>query len=1406
MPAPANDNFANAILISGSSGSTTGSNVSATAEVGEPAIPFFNGDLTVWWKWVATGDGVLQVDFAASALDTTVAVYKGTTLAGLQRVGANDDWYVNTVSQGGGSLVRARVESGATYYIQVAGYDDATGAISFAWSVSAPTVANDYFENATTISGSSGSTSGSLTGASSELGEPWFYPPGTPTTEQFDEDDNAVYGGALVGTFDGNYDWGGWSRWYTWTCPADGAYQFDCIGSTEFTLLGVFPDASTPAQLDLQRGRANGYGGLPDFRSLVTIRCTAGAVYKVCVQGDYGGTGNFVLNWGTITPPSNDNIADAVTLSGTSGSVSGTTINATFEDDELKTPDLFGSGRSVWYKVNLGIGGWLSFTLTGGSNGISAFVLPGPAGATSFSQLSFDGYDRNFRYNSGSLTFTSLAFTGWAYIQIDSNDGVGTNFTLAYSVVKAEDSITHTTPTISGGTVNVGYLELDGERRNLDVTMTYTLGSIEPSDGVGGFTLFAYWYPTIDDVTPGTPGSTTLTPRNTGWEVAANNEEDGAVRANFYQGAIGTYTDSKRIPIPEGAVGILYLFTFPIEAGTSVTSISSYSASFVSAERPVNDQPHEGIVMSAAGGTYTIPPEAWAGATAEENERIPRKTREGPFLGGNTNTYVGHSHGRSLWFRWTPTADNQTLFLYERRPQDTYADRISTTVTVFTNDGAQKILYGGWPWRWWELWNGVDSNGDPNGSELHPLWPEGQGRWYYQPIPARHDIAGTRSELTTYYVRYDIAAATTLPLEDWTCGWFALEDPLEQYGPDDFAILSGNDIGVGAGADTWYEEGHLDDATPITSSDDFWGFIEPSPTAISGRLGKQFDVPHPNEESTLVAGGAFYQTNKYWVFGDVDTDGTVYSIYEGELRTSRDDTFVTEHSYIQGTSTWDRGLLNIATSDRFRAALDQAQATASPAIYTDLFDLEEINIVGSEVWISCFADNPSSNYRARVRCDKQGNFLGVVYRDFPEMIPVNRARTKFISGNQIWDTSIDAVHSTGLPAGDWMPYKYGVVRSKSVTDARIYFTSNVLGSPSKDVPGHGWQSLGTYNGGVAAVTQMPFRDMNVAVTWSSGFPTSGGVVWRLRDGSNYLVAKRDGVYRVVNGVATVVTLYNAGYVIPSTGVGTMTVEQYGSSGDIRVSVNGTQRLLHNSSTFWPNELTHRRTLATSGFKVGVVNSSSPTAFSTMSIGTNTLGTSDHIVIDGTNSQYDTWDGTYRFNNWNLTYDIVNAEGYSPYFDTMNQSFPYNIAVGEDGTTLYVIRWFEPYEANARDYGYDNLTGNWIQTHVYAFDLETRTMIGKVGKYDCFPSWSYYDLVTVYPYTILGGNIYSGAREKSTFSNMEGRTGRPTVQVRGEIGGLQPGDRYTPIDGLGSPVVSTNQHTSTGGRITDVRTK
>jgi len=78
---PANDNFANAAILSGSALTITGTTVGATSEPGEPTSGSDRAARMVWYSWTAAASGNAKATASANDYsDLNVAVYAGSSL------------------------------------------------------------------------------------------------------------------------------------------------------------------------------------------------------------------------------------------------------------------------------------------------------------------------------------------------------------------------------------------------------------------------------------------------------------------------------------------------------------------------------------------------------------------------------------------------------------------------------------------------------------------------------------------------------------------------------------------------------------------------------------------------------------------------------------------------------------------------------------------------------------------------------------------------------------------------------------------------------------------------------------------------------------------------------------------------------------------------------------------------------------------------------------------------------------------------------------------------------------------------------------------------------------------------------------------------------------------------------
>ena len=140
---PINDNFADAIRLTGTNVETSGSNVGATKEASEPDHAGNPGGSSVWWSWTADQTGYVTVSTWGSwrtdreptdrePMDTLLGVYIGSSVSGLTLVANNDDrtdpvfgdWFGLATKS---SQVAFIAKPGTIYYLAVDGYSEVDG-------------------------------------------------------------------------------------------------------------------------------------------------------------------------------------------------------------------------------------------------------------------------------------------------------------------------------------------------------------------------------------------------------------------------------------------------------------------------------------------------------------------------------------------------------------------------------------------------------------------------------------------------------------------------------------------------------------------------------------------------------------------------------------------------------------------------------------------------------------------------------------------------------------------------------------------------------------------------------------------------------------------------------------------------------------------------------------------------------------------------------------------------------------------------------------------------------------------------------------------------------------------------------------------------------------------------------
>ena len=317
---PANDSFANGILLSGSTFTTTGENRGATQEIGEPNHANANGNKSVWWRWTAPSSGLFTLDTVGSSFKPALAVYTGGTLTGLTPIGNHDG------SSGSASRVRFSAAQGTTYQFAVDGdfYGNQGGDIVLRIApAEGILLANDNFANRIQITQLPAVVHGANIGATSENDEPFF---GISTL------------------------------WWSFIAPSNGlATIYKLNGVPELRFLAL-QGTSLPTLVTLAENLID----FIRFECAIDFQVRAGETYFVCVDSGGIDQGDFSLSLALTPAPPNDNFANRIVIPPNTPNVTGTTLAATVEPGEPP-----GGTNSIWWSYTPAVSGPIILTTVG---------------------------------------------------------------------------------------------------------------------------------------------------------------------------------------------------------------------------------------------------------------------------------------------------------------------------------------------------------------------------------------------------------------------------------------------------------------------------------------------------------------------------------------------------------------------------------------------------------------------------------------------------------------------------------------------------------------------------------------------------------------------------------------------------------------------------------------------------------------------------------------------------------------------------------------------------------------------------------------------------------------------------------------------------------------------------------
>ncbi len=331
---PPNDNFANAIALSGSSGTVTGSNIGATVETGEPS----SIDASVWFDWTVPSSGDVQISASDSLNTISVTAFTGNSVSALSK-----NSLLNVPAN---TVLHLQVGSKS----QIKGVPPQPNVFTLNYQVY-PAPSNDNFANATVLNDTGDSVSDNNFSSTVETGEP-------------------AHSASATVPFR--------TVWYKWTVPAKANIKIYVTSDDFNTELGVYTGTAVNALTAVAKsddiGTATGNTDNATDSGVSLSNVAAGTVLMIAVgSASQAGIGDFDLTTEYaeigVDNPANDNFANAevVTLTdngdGTfSGSTGGDNTGAGAETGE-PTHSLLSSAAftSVWYKFTMPIAGGIQF-------------------------------------------------------------------------------------------------------------------------------------------------------------------------------------------------------------------------------------------------------------------------------------------------------------------------------------------------------------------------------------------------------------------------------------------------------------------------------------------------------------------------------------------------------------------------------------------------------------------------------------------------------------------------------------------------------------------------------------------------------------------------------------------------------------------------------------------------------------------------------------------------------------------------------------------------------------------------------------------------------------------------------------------------------------------------------------
>jgi len=253
---PSNDSFSAASLISSApftfSQDTWGATVATTDPT--PTCGYGKNSNSVWYKYIAPANGLMDIDTWGSDYDTVLAIWTGS-VSSLTQIQCNDDAYDYYLEAWLGGVP---VTAGTTYYIEVMDYGNPGGGALELYIDFAQSVSNDDFNTPALISAMPYTLSKDIRGATQANDDPAL------------TSCNRLPGQASV--------------WYKYTPVLSGELDLDTMGSNYDTMLAVWSGTRGNLTLLGCNDDIGDVGGVWDSNSTLTIPLVGGTTYYIEVS------------------------------------------------------------------------------------------------------------------------------------------------------------------------------------------------------------------------------------------------------------------------------------------------------------------------------------------------------------------------------------------------------------------------------------------------------------------------------------------------------------------------------------------------------------------------------------------------------------------------------------------------------------------------------------------------------------------------------------------------------------------------------------------------------------------------------------------------------------------------------------------------------------------------------------------------------------------------------------------------------------------------------------------------------------------------------------------------------------------------------------------------------------------